>query len=528
MRYGSARRGGYRQVGRRSGWFARHFPRWHHLGVMAKVGYTAATISAAVAVTASVGGYAYYRHLVGNITVVNVSGLSGRSVYGQLNILVLGSQERAYQKGHIGVAQGDSIYTSNSDNLLLIHLNTTHTRATILSIPRDTYVYEPACKARNTFIGIGMQPAGINLIDGALNVGGPTCAVKTVEDLTGLRLDHFVEFDFNSFRTMVDALGGVTVCVPAGGYHDVASGVNLTAGWHHIDGYEALAYVRQRDDLGGPDAGGDLPRIDVQQAFISAVLQKVDSEHLLTNIPGLLSVANIATKALTVDKGLGTVTDLLHLAKSLAHLTTQETSLLTMPTAIDGEHLQTVEPQDDVLFWMILHDQTWHGSLPVQPAHKVQVRVYNGTGQTGLAGRTAASLRKLGFDVVKVGDAPFTTTTTVTYSGVQRSDDAYTLMKALKQFPAGQDLLTEPQNQDGFNGPVNLIIGTNFDGVNPPAKTPAKSTTDLSNKKAKNSKAKKSKASSEAAAYGSQTGPGAVESRNAAQSVCSGLPPGDN
>jgi LCP family protein required for cell wall assembly len=528
MRHGSARRGGYQQFGRRGGWFARHFPRWHHLGILAKVGYTAATISAAVAVTASVGGYAYYRHLVGNITVVNVGGLTGRTVYGQLNILVLGSQERAGQKGFFGVAPGDSPLTSNSDNLLLVHLNATHTRATILSIPRDTFVYEPACKGRNTFVGSGIHPAIINLIDGALNIGGPTCAVKTTEDLTGIKLDHFVEFDFNSFRTMVDALGGVKVCVPKGGYHDKASGVNLTAGVHTVTYDQALAYVRQRDDLTGPDAGGDLPRIAVQQAFMSSVIQKVNSEGLLSNIPSLLTIADTATKALTVDKSLGSVTSLLHLAKSLVHLHTADVSMITMPTAPDGEHLQTVEPQDDVLFWMILHDMSWHGSLPVQPARKVQVRVYNGTGETGLAARTATSLRKLGFDVVKVGDAPYTSTTTVTYSGVQRSDDAYTLMRALKQFPAGQNLLTEPENQDGFPGPVNLILGANFDGVNPPpVKTATKTTNELSHKKAKKtSKAKTSSTATAAAAYGSQNGPGAVESRNAAENICSGLPLG--
>lgn len=524
MRQGSALRGGYQSAARRGGWVARHFPRWHHMGVMAKVGYTAATISAVVAVTAGVGGYAYYRNLVGNIKVVNVGGLTGRTIYGQLNILVLGSQERAGQKGFFGVAPGDSPKTSNSDNLLLIHLNRTHTRATILSIPRDTFVYEPACKGRNSFVGSGIHPAITNLIDGALNIGGPTCAVKTVEDLTGIKLDHFVEFDFNSFRTLVDALGGVRVCVPKGGYYDRASGVHLTAGIHLLKYDQALAYVRQRDDLTGPDAGGDLPRIAVQQAFISSVIQKVNANGLLSNVPSLLRIASTATKALTVDKDLSSVNSLLHLGESLVHLKAKDVSLITMPTAPDGQHLTTLEPQDDVLFWMIMHDKTWPGHLPLQPARKVQVRVYNGTGVVGLAARTAASLRKLGFDVVTVGDAPSTATTTVTYSGIQRSDDAYTLMQALKQPPAGQDLSVEPANQVGSPGPVNLILGANFAGVNPP---PAKTATDGKNSSSKKSaKSTTGSAATAAAAYGSQNGPGAVQSRNAGENICAGLPLG--
>lgn len=538
MRHGSGRIPGYGRAGVRRGWYGRHFMHWHQLGIVGKIGYCAATVAAVAGVTAGVGGYAVYRNLVGNIKVLKVGGLTGRTVYGALNILVLGSQERAGQKGYFGVAAGSSPYTSNSDNLLLIHLNPTHTHAMILSIPRDTFVYEPGCKARNTMIGYGIQgpynyPPG-NIIDGALNIGGPTCSVRTVEDLTGIKLDHFVMFDFNSFRTMVDALGGVEVCVPPGpGYHDKASGVNLSPGRHHLTYDEALAYVRQRQDLGGPDAGGDLPRIAVQQAFISSVIQQVNSKGLLSNIPELLTIAGTATKALTVDTGLGTVTDLLHLARSLVHLKTKDVSLVTMPTTTDtydypkySQHLMTVEPQDDVLFWMMMHNLNWHGHLPVERPGQVKVRVLNATGQPGLATKTAAALRKLHFDVIGVGNAPYASKTTVTYAGIDRADGAYTVMKALKSFPAGQNLLTEPTNQVGTPGPVNLILGANFAGVNPPA--PAHPAT---TPKAKSGKAGQSGASSNsssgasvATTSGNQSGPGSVQSRNAAANICSGLP----
>ena len=218
--------------------------RWRGKSRLAKAGYIGATLLAVVIMVAGIGAYAEYRRLEGNITVVKVGGLSGRKVYGAQNILVLGSQERYGQHGKFGVAAGDSVKTSNSDNLLLIHLDPTHQHATVLSIPRDLFVYEPGCRARSRFIGIGIQgpysyPPG-NIIDGALNIGGPTCAVKTVEDLTGITLDHFVEFDFNSFRTMVDAIGGVQVCVPKGGYHDPKSHINLSAGLH------LLKYTRLR------------------------------------------------------------------------------------------------------------------------------------------------------------------------------------------------------------------------------------------------------------------------------------------
>src|SRR5215469_3931709 len=249
---------------------------WRRQSPVAKVGYVLATLVAVVAVAASLGGFAIYRQLTGNITKVNVAGLSGRAIYGSLNILVLGSQTRLHQRGNFGYDANPGV--SNSDNLLIIHLDATHTHAIVLSIPRDTYVYEPACRERR-YIGTGVWPAQSYppgaIIDGALNIGGPSCAVQTVEALTGIRLDHFVEFNFNSFRTMVGQLGGVKVCVPPGpGYHDRAANLNLAPGVHWVDWGQALAYVRARHSLGGPDAGGDLPRIELQQAFVSSVVQK--------------------------------------------------------------------------------------------------------------------------------------------------------------------------------------------------------------------------------------------------------------
>jgi LCP family protein required for cell wall assembly len=533
--YRSPRRGGTPRRGGRP-----HLAHggWLKMTAVAKAGYIAATLVAVVSVVAGVGGYAYWRHLEGNVTVVHVGGLSGRTIYGAQNILVLGSQERAGQKGFFGVAPGASPLTSNSDNLLIVHLNPTHTRATVLSIPRDLFVYEPGCTARNSMIGYGVMgpypyPPG-NIIDGALNIGGPTCSVETVEDLTGIKLDHFIEFDFNSFRAMVDAIGGVEVCVPKGGYHDPNSHLNLSAGRHLLKYDQALAYVRTRDDLGGPDEGGDLPRIELQQAFISSVVQKVNSQGLLTNVPALIKIANTATKALTVDQGLGSIESLMHLAESLVHLKSKDVSLITLPTTTDtydypvyDQHLMAVQPQDDVLFQMVRTGQTWHGQLPTTPYQKIQVRVLNGTGEAGLAAQTAASLKKLGFDVVGVGDAAYTTTTTVNYAGTAQADDAYTLMTALKSWPAAQNTLAEPAGQIGSPGPVTLTLGTDFAGLNPPAKHVVVVSKKKGKKGKKGSSAGTSAAGQPTVSKTILDGQGAVQSRNAAANICSGLPPPD-
>jgi LCP family protein required for cell wall assembly len=482
---------------------------WRRLSRVKKAAYGCGAFLTVIVLLAGVSGYLIYRHLNGNIKAVNVTGLSHRSVYGAQNILLLGSQTRKGQGK--GFGNNPSLNTSNSDNLLLVHLDPTHTHAMIVSIPRDTVVYEPGCPARKS-IGVGIWgPYQAAIIDGAMNIGGPSCAVKTVRDFTGLKLDHFVMFDFNSFRSMVDALGGVEVCVPPSGYRDRWSGLHLSGGKHLLTYDQALAYVRTRHGVSAEgDAGGDLPRIELQQAFISSAIQKVNTQGILSNSIQLLKIANTATKALTVDQGLDSVSKLLGLAKTLTHLTAKHVTLTTMPTVPDPAEpgrLLPEQPQADVIFQMVLDGQQWHHGLPTLPSGKVQVRVLNGTGQGGLARRAAARLRKLGYDVVQVGNAVPASTTTVTYSGTAQADSAYTLMTSLNATPAAQDLLAEPAPQTGTAGPVTLILGPDFAGVKPPPKRgPAKP------------------GRGTAASNGGYGSPTFVQARNAGASICSGLP----
>ncbi|MGP7996371.1 MAG: LCP family protein [Streptosporangiaceae bacterium] len=488
---------------------------WRELSLPARIGYIACTVVVVAVVVASLGAYAIYRRLDGNISVVKVSGLSHRSIYGAQNILILGSQTRAGQRpGDLG--SNPSLNTSNSDNLILVHLDPTHTHAIVLSIPRDTIVYEPGCKARRS-VGSGIfGPYQQAIIDGAMNIGGPSCAVKTVDDLTGVTLDHFVEFNFNSFRAMVDTIGGVEVCVPRSGYHDPYSGLNLSGGRHLLTYNQALAYVRTRHGVEAEgDVGGDLPRIELQQAFMSSVIQKVNTQGILSNSVELLKIADLATRALTVDQGLDSVSKLLTLAKSLTGLHARDVTLLTMPTVIDPVNVNRLlpeEPEDDVIFQLLLDGQPWTGQLPVRPAGQVKVRVLNGTGTPGLAAQTAQQLRTLGFDVISTGNAPATSTTTVSYAGTAQADSAYTLMTELKSAPAAQNTLTEPAPQTGAPGPVTLTLGADFAGVLAPGAHHGTGHAD---------RGKKAKSTAPPASSGHQA---TVQTRNAGASICSGLP----
>lgn len=481
------------------------------LSPLARVAYITGTIVVVAAVVASLGAYAIYRRLDGNISVVKVNGLSHRSVYGAQNILILGSQTRDGQRpGDLG--SNPSLNTSNSDNLILVHLDPTHTHALVLSIPRDTIVYEPGCQARRS-VGTGiMGPYQQAIIDGAMNIGGPSCAVKTVDDLTGVTMDHFVMFNFNSFRSMVDTIGGVEVCVPRGGYHDPFSGLNLRGGKHLLTYNQALAYVRTRHGVQAEgDVGGDLPRIELQQAFMSSVIQKVNSSGLLTNSVQLLKIADLATRALTVDQGLDSVSKLLTLARSLTGLHAKNVTLLTMPTVTDPANINRLlpeEPEDDVIFQLLADGQPWPGRLPVMPAAQVKVQVMNGTGQPGLAKVTARQLRAAGFDVTGTGNAPATSTTTVNYAGTAQAESAYTLLTRLKGTPAAQNTLAEPAPQTGVAGTVTLTLGADWAGV-------------LAHHAAAGQAGKSPGKAGSTASQGNQA---TVQTRNAGASICSGLP----
>jgi LCP family protein required for cell wall assembly len=464
------------------------------------------TLLTVFAMAIALVGYGLYLKLDHNLHVAKVGGLTGRSSYGVQNILILGSQTRNGQ----GPGFGYDPNTNLSDNLLLVHLNATHTHATVVSIPRDTMVYEPACKSRFGNYTVAAQPQAI--IDGAMNLGGPTCAVATVERLTQIQMDHFVEFDFNSFRTMVDTLGGVEVCLPQA-VNDPYSNLHLSAGKHLITGNQALAFVRTRHGVGD---GSDLGRIELQQEFFSSLIQKVESEGVLENPVELYDIANTATQSVTVDPGLGSISKLLSLAETLRHLHTRDVSFVTMPTVLDpanNDRLLPEEPEDDMIWEMLDTNTTWDGQLTSPPASSVDVTVLNGTGITGLAARTAASLRALGFHAT-VGNAAYTTTTTVSYPGPAQAGGAYTLMGALDQAPDNV--------QDGVSGPVTLTLGTDFQGIVTPQPSSGRHHHSTSTSTSTSTPdAGQQPDGQQPLVPGQAAG---IESRNAAENICASMP----
>lgn len=240
------------------------------------------------------------------------------SVEGALNILLMGSDDRK-DTGIAGETPG------LSDTTILLHISKNRDYAYGISIPRDAMVERPACPRRD---GEGEAPAEFAQFNSAFAVGGPACTVATVEALSNVRIDHFVVVDFNSFRSMVDAVGGVKMCVPQD-VNDPIGNIHLKAGTYNMNGETALDYVRVRHGIGVEL--GDIGRMKRQQAFLAALVEKVQSKGTLFNPVAMISFMEAATNGITTDPGFSDVQKLASLALSLKNIGMENVEFVTAP-----------------------------------------------------------------------------------------------------------------------------------------------------------------------------------------------------
>jgi LCP family protein required for cell wall assembly len=200
------------------------------------------------------------------------------------NWLIVGSDSRQglTDKEIISLHVGFDFGTANSDSLMLLHIGAG--RPVLISIPRDSYVPIPGY--------------GYNKINAALGFGGPSLLVKTVENVTGLRIDHYMGIGFGGLVSVVNEVGGVNICLTTA-LHDYDSGANLKAGCQTLDGDQALAFVRDRHSF----ADEDLQRMQDQRAFLKALLDKATSPGVYLDPFTALPFGSSAASAISVDQG---------------------------------------------------------------------------------------------------------------------------------------------------------------------------------------------------------------------------------
>lgn len=247
-----------------------------------------------------------------------------------MNILLLGSDKRA----------DGSIAGQRSDTIMMVHIAADRKSVGLVSIPRDSWVQVPGY--------------GVNKINAAFSYGGTALAVQTIENVSDVRIDHVAVIDWDGFKGVTDALGGVDITIPktvVNGY----GGQVWEAGTQHMDGETALSYVRQRAGL----PGGDFDRIKRQQYFLRQLMHGTLSRETFTSPKRLYGVLDAVTSNLAVDEDWST-SDLRSLAVSLRSLRADDVTFTTVPTNGTGmEGAQSVvylDRQSGVEMWQAFAD----------------------------------------------------------------------------------------------------------------------------------------------------------------------------
>jgi LCP family protein required for cell wall assembly len=346
------------RAGRSLGHWLRHWPR-------RKIIAWGAGSLALLLIGVTATGYEILHHFNANIQQDDLTGLLGArpvDTHPQAeNIMVIGSDSR----DGLSAAYGSGLVTDQSDTLMIIHIPADRKWAEVMSIPRDSYVNIPACEEGS---GQLSQPTqfkineafAIGNLDGNHTKLGVACTVKTVEQDTGIYINHFIVVNFTGFENMVAALGGVYECNPTA-INDPNSDLHLSAGNHLLTPAQALGYVRARYTLGD---GSDLERIGRQQAFMSSLVSRVRSE--LYNPLAVYRFLDAFTKSLTIDTQLGGITGLYDLGQSLRAIPSSKIAFFTLPNYTDPTATANVlwtQPEDNQIFTTFRNDVPASSSL---------------------------------------------------------------------------------------------------------------------------------------------------------------------
>ncbi len=450
----------------RQGRRKRHWVRWTAVGVVVILG------------AGTLGAYLKYRQVFDSITRVSLGNLGKRPPQystSSMNVLVYGSDSRSGLDHHLEVLlhTGSDQGEVNTDTIMVVHISPGRHQVTVLSIPRDTMVPMYACAAAGNGHPGQQQDLNANVqINSLLAIGGPQCLFLTVENVTGIFLNHFIGLGMLGFVNVVNDVGGVNVCVPFN-VNDPVSGLKLPAGKDHINGVQALAFWRTREDIGD---GSDIQRIQRDQFMAAQIVKAVLGSDLTSNPLRLYHVVSDVASQLTIDNGMS-VSDLISIANSFRSLSSKDVQFLTVPNVpypAETGRVELAQPQADTVFSAVAHDvrvpkvktptTTQTGGAPAQvlttSPSKVKLQVLNGSGAYDAAGGVAAALTARGFDVTGTGDAANFgyATTVIEYAAPSDMAAVNTLKKEFAGVKIKQDTSLTP-------GTIELIVGADYTGL---------------------------------------------------------------
>ncbi|MFF4351515.1 LCP family protein [Streptomyces sp. NPDC001530] len=289
-----------------------------------------------------------------------------------------------------------------TDTIMIVHISEDRDRASIVSLPRDSYAETPAHTDETTGKRHGAHPVRLNA---AYAEGGPNLTVRTVENMTHVKIDHYLEVDFTSFMKTVDVLGGVEICT-TGPLKDTYTGLDLAAGSHLLGGGQALQYVRARH----VDGASDLGRMQRQQRFLAALVERATSSGVLLNPMKFRDVTRAVLGSVRADKGFGT-DELLDLGRAMRNFSPSSSEFTTVPIGQMGYVVKGVgstlkwDPAKAGRLFQALRDDKPLAVRKARPRavrvdvapQQIQVQVQNGTATAGLGKRVDGALAAIGF-----------------------------------------------------------------------------------------------------------------------------------
>lgn len=396
------------------------------------------------------------KNLEGNVTTIQGFELAEPvSDFEPINVVIMGTDNRA--DGNTVDGETFDLNGERSDTTLLVHISGDRQRALVVSIPRDTRVTMPTCASQSG------QWEVTDRFNASFTFGGPTCTVETIERITGISVHHAVVVDFLGFKQVVDALGGVDVCLDEAVY-DRDSGLDLPAGWSTVTGDQALAFVRARKSLGD---GSDIDRIARQQQFLASAIRQATDRELLLKPVTLYRMLDAATAALAVDAGIDQISEMASMAQSLRDLRPADITFVTMPHyySANGVDVLINRPVANEIWAAIEQDEPWpapkadDGSDLTVPPSQILVQVANGNGRNNAATDAAADLRSKGFVIngLEVADRSNYVSSFVVHHPLD-VERARTVAAAVD----GSKLRANP---NAPRGQVRLIVGAEYQGT---------------------------------------------------------------
>ncbi|AHH94663.1 LCP family protein [Kutzneria viridogrisea] len=424
-------------------------------------------------------GWTQLQNFSNGLTTANVidpGAGSEQPADGSTDILLVGMDSRLDAQGnplpqdilnqlHAGGSEDGG---TNTDTMILIHIPNGGGKAAAISIPRDAYVdiaggYGPhkinsafSYGKNDSMKSLRQQGVSGSQLEVQSNQEGAKTAIRTVQDLTGVTIDHYAQVNLVGFYEITQAIGGVDVCLKAP-VDDSFSGAHFAAGQQSVAGAAALAFVRQRHGL----PQGDLDRIKRQQVFMAGLAKKVLSAGTLTDPAKLSALADSIKKSVVLDQGW----NILGFAQQMRTLTGGNLQFSTIPiknisyqTPNDGDAVQVDQAQVAAFVQGLTNPASNAANASSSPNATITVDVLNGAGSAGLAGRTMDQLTAKGFGQGATGNTPARTSTLVTYGSAAGKDAAQKVADALG---GGITVSQEPSLPAGH---VEVYLGSDYTG----------------------------------------------------------------